>query len=108
MTPLDGPFPSGERLLSLKRSPNDISSIPETPAKSLEKHSRFKNNPDDEEFIPLSRFLADFDDLGIIGTGSFGTVFRARSRLDGAMYAIKRSNRKFRGNSDKLRMMHEV
>ena len=39
--------------------------------------------------ITVSRFALDFSILAEIGTGSFGTVFKVRSRLDGCTYAIK-------------------
>jgi wee1-like protein kinase len=38
-----------------------------------------------------SRYRADFRQVGALGRGSFSSVFEARSRLDGARYAIKRS-----------------
>jgi len=37
----------------------------------------------------VSRFASDFFILHEIGTGSFGTVYKVRSRLDGCSYAIK-------------------
>eukprot|EP00656_Telonema_subtile_P054316 TRINITY_DN8093_c0_g1_i1.p1 TRINITY_DN8093_c0_g1~~TRINITY_DN8093_c0_g1_i1.p1 ORF type:complete len:591 (-),score=90.69 TRINITY_DN8093_c0_g1_i1:23-1795(-) len=37
-----------------------------------------------------SRFKTDFDILGVIGRGGFGSVYRAKHRIDGQHYAVKR------------------
>jgi hypothetical protein len=37
-----------------------------------------------------SRYLQDFEELAMLGHGNFGSVSLARSRIDGAKYAIKR------------------
>jgi len=37
-----------------------------------------------------SRYLQDFEELAMLGQGNFGSVSLARSRIDGATYAIKR------------------
>ncbi|MGK3749935.1 MAG: hypothetical protein ACI8RD_002233 [Bacillariaceae sp.] len=57
---------------------------------------------------PPSRFYSDFDVIAELGSGSFGNVFQALSRLDGCMYAIKVAHRVARGESDKDRMLKEV
>ena len=31
----------------------------------------------------------DFEDLGVMGSGGFADVHRARSRIDGKVYAVK-------------------
>jgi hypothetical protein len=38
----------------------------------------------------LSRYHQDYQELGTIGSGSFGIVTKCRRRLDGCDYAIKR------------------
>eukprot|EP00939_MAST-03C_sp_MAST-3C-sp1_P004089 g4089.t1 len=38
----------------------------------------------------FSRYLQDYQEIGCIGTGSFGVVTKCRSRLDGCTYAIKK------------------
>lgn len=43
-----------------------------------------------------------------LGVGSFGEVFKVRSKEDGCLYAIKRSRQRFRGESDRLRKLEEV
>ena len=57
---------------------------------------------------PSSRFYSDFDVIAELGSGSFGNVYQALSRLDGCMYAIKVAHRAARGESDKDRMLKEV
>lgn len=55
-----------------------------------------------------SRFHSDFDIIGQLGKGSFGTVYKVLSRLDGCMYAVKAAQRRARGNADRDRMLKEV
>lgn len=47
----------------------------------------------------LTRFKADFKEIGMLGQGSFSKVFRVRHRLDGKEYAIKRSIREINRDS---------
>ena len=55
-----------------------------------------------------SRFEQDFDIIGQLGNGSFGTVYKCLSRLDGCMYAVKAAKRKAKGVADRDRMLKEV
>ncbi|KAI0211312.1 Membrane-associated tyrosine- and threonine-specific cdc2-inhibitory kinase [Lamellibrachia satsuma] len=43
-----------------------------------------------------------------LGVGSFGEVFKVRSKEDGRYYAVKRSRERFRGESDRRRKLEEV
>ncbi|XP_014666779.1 PREDICTED: membrane-associated tyrosine- and threonine-specific cdc2-inhibitory kinase-like [Priapulus caudatus] len=43
-----------------------------------------------------------------LGEGSFGQVYKVRSKEDGRYYAVKKSQQKFRGESDRLRKLDEV
>lgn len=49
---------------------------------------------------PLSKYLSDFTELELVGSGSFSKVFRCRKKLDGWIYAVKKSKRHFRGKAD--------
>jgi wee1-like protein kinase len=56
----------------------------------------------------MSRFLEDFEMLSTVGTGSFGTVLKVQRRLDGCLYAVKRSQRQSRGELERQSMLNEV
>ncbi|KAK2186669.1 hypothetical protein NP493_192g03061 [Ridgeia piscesae] len=43
-----------------------------------------------------------------LGVGSFGEVFKVRSKEDGRYYAVKRSRERFRGECDRRRKLEEV
>ena len=40
---------------------------------------------------PSSRLDSDYERVSVIGTGTFGQVFCAKSKVDGCLYAIKMS-----------------
>ena len=46
--------------------------------------------PSPPKRVRISRYLQDYQEIGIIGSGSFGIVTKCRSRLDGCIYAIKK------------------
>jgi len=56
----------------------------------------------------ISRFHQDFEIIDTIGNGSFGTVYKCKSRLDGCTYAIKANKRRAKGSADRNRMLQEV
>ncbi|XP_054162630.1 membrane-associated tyrosine- and threonine-specific cdc2-inhibitory kinase-like isoform X2 [Oppia nitens] len=74
----------------------------------------FKENSDISlsKHYDSSREESYFDQCFIvekkIGSGSFGDVFRVKSREDGKYYAIKRSRERFKGKSDRERKLEEV
>ena len=53
------------------------------------------NNPNPTRFF---RFKQDFVQLGILGQGDFGEVFKVKSRIDGLAYAIKRTRHPLNGS----------
>eukprot|EP00742_Colponemidia_sp_Colp-10_P012747 GILJ01014348.1.p1 GENE.GILJ01014348.1~~GILJ01014348.1.p1 ORF type:complete len:517 (+),score=90.51 GILJ01014348.1:191-1741(+) len=68
---------------------------------------------DDDDFTfsmeaHSSRYEVDFIDLEEIGHGSFGSVHKVRNRLDGCLYAVKRTRNQFRGEADKKHVLKEV
>eukprot|EP00547_Thalassionema_nitzschioides_P000208 CAMPEP_0194213224 /NCGR_PEP_ID=MMETSP0156-20130528/13612_1 /TAXON_ID=33649 /ORGANISM="Thalassionema nitzschioides, Strain L26-B" /LENGTH=649 /DNA_ID=CAMNT_0038941209 /DNA_START=354 /DNA_END=2303 /DNA_ORIENTATION=+ len=119
-------------------SPSDVMSFPTPPtpmkaARSTYTYVRTNNGPpptpsvnrqrhedqeeDDDSILittsstsqkPKSRFSQDFDVIGQLGDGSFGTVYKCLSRLDGCMYAVKAAKRKAKGTADRDRMLKEV
>lgn len=60
--------------------------------------------PDKKE----SYFEQCFDILAKIGEGSFGEVFKVRSKEDGRLYAIKKSNQQYRGEFYRQERLEEV
>lgn len=55
-----------------------------------------------------SRFEEDFQSIGQLGSGSFGTVYKCISRVDGCLYAVKVVKRMARGELDRQHMLREV
>ncbi|VEU22441.1 DEKNAAC103430 [Brettanomyces naardenensis] len=52
-----------------------------------------------------SRYVQDFEEVGILGKGGYGEVVKVRNKLDGRFYAVK----KIRHTEDKLaKIMNEV
>mmetsp|Transcript_14836 Transcript_14836/g.28711 ORF Transcript_14836/g.28711 Transcript_14836/m.28711 type:complete len:769 (+) Transcript_14836:582-2888(+) len=58
--------------------------------------------------VTRSRFQEEFEEEGILGTGTFGTVFKCRNRLDGCLYAVKVTKQRFKGRADRERVLKEV
>mmetsp|Transcript_9958 Transcript_9958/g.20206 ORF Transcript_9958/g.20206 Transcript_9958/m.20206 type:complete len:609 (-) Transcript_9958:680-2506(-) len=58
--------------------------------------------------IRMRRFSLEFDSLGSLGAGSFCEVLKARNRIDGAIYAVKRTVRRLSTNSERLSALREV
>lgn len=72
------------------RSPEGLSritsttSVPRTPRTPRARHDSVAAHG------PTSRYVNDFVEGGRLGKGGFGEVVRARNKLDGTMYAIKK------------------
>ncbi|RWS08077.1 membrane-associated tyrosine- and threonine-specific cdc2-inhibitory kinase-like protein [Dinothrombium tinctorium] len=111
---------------SLRSTPKKIpprppskSSIPFTRFSSQRTASKaqavsFKDNSDSslskhyDESRQESYFDQCFQVFEKIGSGSFGDVFRVRSKEDGMFYAVKKSRERFKGKSDRQRKLEEV
>ncbi|NP_001152782.1 membrane-associated tyrosine- and threonine-specific cdc2-inhibitory kinase [Sus scrofa] len=72
------------------------------------KASELLQSPGYDPNRPESFFQQSFHRLGRLGHGSYGEVFKVRSKEDGRLYAVKRSMSPFRGPKDRARKLAEV
>lgn len=55
-----------------------------------------------------SRYESEFLELTEVGNGEFGSVYKCLHRLDGCVYAIKKSRKPMRGTQDEKTALNEV
>lgn len=58
--------------------------------------------------ISTSRYKADFEEIEFLGKGGFGEVIKARNRLDGRLYAIKKIRLDPKDSEDLRKILREV
>lgn len=56
----------------------------------------------------VGRFRGDFKELSVLGQGSFCKVYKCRHRLDGCLYAVKRSKQKLLAAGERRAALREV
>ncbi|KIY67256.1 Serine/threonine-protein kinase [Cylindrobasidium torrendii FP15055 ss-10] len=77
---------------SLQRSPSiPFTAEPRTP----HSHAMISGSPDFEYFRmqgprPSSRWKEDWEELELLGRGAFGSVVKARNKIDSRVYAVKK------------------
>ncbi|KAI9683815.1 MAG: hypothetical protein M1829_004149 [Trizodia sp. TS-e1964] len=57
---------------------------------SLVPHNKFDDPRRESFFGPTSRYNTDFTELGVLGKGGYGLVVKAKNKLDGRHYAVKK------------------
>ncbi|EFA74706.1 putative protein tyrosine kinase [Heterostelium album PN500] len=65
------------------------------------------NNSNNNENIN-SLYKTTFDQISLIGEGSFGLVYKCRHRTDGCLYAVKKTKKQMKGLSSRTFVMREV
>ena len=58
--------------------------------------------------MSISRYLMEFDQLETIGAGRFSLVYKVRKRLDGWVYAVKRTRHSLETEGEREAAMREV
>lgn len=112
------PFTPNGMLLTKKRT-RSIRSLVGSPELSISKFDLNDSDASDSEIEQptkrvalhesnISRYHQEFHELELIGSGQFGSVFKCINRLDGCIYAIKKSTRPVAGSILEKTALNEV
>ena len=101
-----GRFSTGAINSSLGLIYNPTTSKPNN-SKTAFRRSSFPGRSSGEVGSTIS-FENDFENLGQLGSGNFAVVYKAKSRIDNCVYAIKKNRRQFRGKRDRENALAEV
>jgi len=63
---------------------------------------------EEKENKRVPRYVSDFQELKKLGEGSFGIVCRVRNRLDGCIYAVKKTKMPFRSKREREELLREA
>ncbi|XP_011641526.1 wee1-like protein kinase [Pogonomyrmex barbatus] len=114
------PFtPSGMLIAARKRSRSKRSLNGSSPDIQVPKCDLVESEDSDNEYehatkrlalqdSNISRYHKEFHELGLIGVGEFGSVFKCINRLDGCTYAIKKSIKPVAGSINEKNALNEV
>ena len=68
----------------------NISEVPDASANDRYVLATIRPLTDTELSMNQSRYANEFEELGVLGKGGYGTVYRAQNKIDGQEYAIKK------------------
>lgn len=86
----------------------NTNAITNLPAPNAHGQSLSADTPNAIHTISTSRYKTDFEEIEFLGKGGFGEVVKARNRLDGRLYAIKKIRLDPRDSEDLRKILREV
>ncbi|XP_066991438.2 wee1-like protein kinase [Anabrus simplex] len=115
------PFTPNGRLLTSKKRTRSKRSLHESPTLMDQSESGATVNSDDSDAeveqptkklalhdSNISRYYQEFHEIELIGLGEFGSVHKCINRLDGCIYAIKKSIKPVAGSVNEKTALNEV
>eukprot|EP00041_Stephanoeca_diplocostata_P028449 m.807408 g.807408 ORF g.807408 m.807408 type:complete len:780 (+) comp23378_c0_seq2:233-2572(+) len=87
----------------LSTPPRGIQPQCEEPGSSVDPSS-----PKGVNVARMSRYTMEFEERKLLGKGEFGTVTLVKNKMDGTLYAIKRSTRRIAGLAEEQNLLREV